>query len=446
MAEVETQTLRCDKTSLLLHVFAQHFAQGIMENMRRRVVASNSLTALCIDSSRQRSVEVCRQFGQDMYGQVILAFGIQYAHIAERTGIAYLTTHFGVERCLVEHHLIERFAFLAHLTVAKNAACHVQFVIADKLRLTFGQHGPVAKVLFIRLATHGFLVLKGFVVLLLVGGKAVLAEDEFRQVERKSVGIFEREHIHAADLFLTGLAHFVHQFVQQTYTFIERTQERLFFGLDDRRDLRLLGFQFRIGLAEVRDELRHELIEESRAHVEEGIAIAHGAAEDTTDDITRFLVRRQLSVSDGESDRTDMIGDDAHGDVGLLVLAVGAMTDLADLLQHRLEDIGVVVRGLTLDGTHETLEAHAGIDDLLCQGLQGTVRFAVELHEDDIPDLDDLRVVLINQLASGHFGAFLGRTAVHVDLRTRTARTCLTHLPEVIMLVAVQDMIGRQVL
>ena len=140
-----------------------------------------------------------------------------------------------------------------------------------------------------------------------------------------------------------------------------------------------------------------------------------------------------------------MVGDNTHSDIRLRIFAVGATADRTDTTQHRLEDVGVVVRGLALDRTHETLEAHTGIDHFLSQRLQRTVCLAVILHEDDVPYLNHLRVVFVDQLPSRHFGALFGRTAVHVDLRTRTARTRITHLPEVIVLVAVQDMIGRQV-
>ena len=289
-------------------------------------------------------------------------------------------------------------------------------------------------------------MLEGFVVLVLVGRVSVLTENEFGQVERETVGIFEREHIDTRDLRLTGLFSLSHQFVEQRDSLVERTQESLFLALDDRCDLRLLCLQFRISGTQVSDQLRHELIEERIAHVQERITVAYSATQDTTDDITRFLVRRQLTVCDSERDRTDMIGDHTHRDIDLLILTVLTTADSTDLAQHRLEDIRIVVRGLTLDRTHETLKAHTGVDHFLRKRFERTVGFAVILHKDDIPDLNHLRVVFVDQFTTGHFGAFLGRTAVHVDLTTRTARTRIAHFPEVVVLVTVQDMICRQML
>ena len=287
-------------------------------------------------------------------------------------------------------------------------------------------------------------MLQSLVILLLVGGKAVLAENQLGQVKRESVCIFECEHIHTADLGLTGFLSFVHKLVEQTDTFVQGTQECLFLALDHRSDLCLLDLEFRISLSEILDKLRNQLIEERAAHVQERVAVTNGTTENTTDHIAGFLVRRQLTIGDSESDRSDMIRNHAHSHVGLLILAVLTATDSADLLEHRLKDIGVVVRGLALDRTNQTLKAHTGIDHFLCQRLQRTVRLAVILHEDDVPDLDDLRVIFVHQLTSRHFRTLLSRTAVHVDLTTRTARTRIAHFPEVIMLVAVQNMVGRQ--
>ena len=112
-------------------------------------------------------------------------------------------------------------------------------------------------------------------------------------------------------------------------------------------------------------------------------------------------------------------------------------------LDDGLEDIGVVVRVLALQHTHEALEAHTGIDHVHRELLERTICLTVELHEHEVPDLDYLWIILIHQVAATDTRGFalLGGTAVHVDLRTRAAGTCIAHLPEVVVLIAVDDMI-----
>ena len=55
-------------------------------------------------------------------------------------------------------------------------------------------------------------------------------------------------------------------------------------------------------------------------------------------------------------------------------------------------------------------------------------------------------MVFVHQFATGKLGFLLGATAVHVNLRTRAARAGITHFPEVIVFVAVENMVGRQML
>ena len=103
-------------------------------------------------------------------------------------------------------------------------------------------------------------------------------------------------------------------------------------------------------------------------------------------------------------------------------VAVGAAGEVADRLQDRLEQVGVVVRGPALDDRGDALEAHAGVDRARRQRLEDAALLPVELHEHVVPDLDQLIV---------------GRHVVHAaavveDLGAAAARAGLAHLPEVV--------------
>ena len=101
---------------------------------------------------------------------------------------------------------------------------------------------------------------------------------------------------------------------------------------------------------------------------------------------------------------------------------------------------------LTLQHTDEALEAHTCINDVHRQLFQRAVGLAVILHKDEVPYLNDLRIVLIHQLAAGLAVLLLIlRTAVHMDLRAGAAGTRVAHLPEVVVLVAIDDMVGGHV-
>ena len=75
-----------------------------------------------------------------------------------------------------------------------------------------------------------------------------------------------------------------------------------------------------------------------------------------------------------------------------------------------------------------------------------TVRLTLVLHEDDVPYLNDLRVILVDELTTGLGSLLLRAAAVEVYLRTWTTRSRVAHLPEVVMLVAIDDMVCWDVL
>lgn len=64
-----------------------------------------------------------------------------------------------------------------------------------------------------------------------------------------------------------------------------------------------------------------------------------------------------------------MVGDDAHGYIDIVLQRVFTTVILLarealHLLDERLEDVGVVVGVLALQGADEALEAHTCIDDV----------------------------------------------------------------------------------
>ena len=192
---------------------------------------------------------------------------------------------------------------------------------------------------------------------------------------------------------------------------------------------------------------------------EECVGVAHGTAQDATNDVAGFCVARQLAVCNGEGDGPKMVGHHAHGHVCLLLFThtfavragwrrktIAFATECFYLFDDRLEDIGVVVAVLVLQHAHESLETHAGVDDMHGQWGQTSVGFAVVLHEDEVPNLNHLWIIFIDKVASGHFGFLFRCAGIHVNLRARTARSRVAHLPKVVVFVAIDDVIGRNML
>ncbi len=55
-------------------------------------------------------------------------------------------------------------------------------------------------------------------------------------------------------------------------------------------------------------------------------------------------------------------------------------------------------------------------------------------------------MILVYEFSAGNFSTFFGGAKVDMDFGARAAGAGVTHFPEVIVLVAVDDMVGRKVL
>ena len=53
-------------------------------------------------------------------------------------------------------------------------------------------------------------------------------------------------------------------------------------------------------------------------------------------------------------------------------------------------------------------------------------------------------MIVVHEVATGDLGTFFSRTKVDMDFGTRSARSCITHFPEVIVFVTVDDVIFWQ--
>jgi len=251
----------------------------------------------------------------------------------------------------------------------------------------------------------------------------------------------------------------------------------------------LAGAQFGEDAAHRAGKHVHELVEKWLVQPERA-AVADGPAQDAAQDVVAIRVARLNAVGDGKAQRADVVGDHAEGDVDFLLLRpAGAARDgeragiffaaeLFDLVKDRAEDVGLVVRDFrvcevgesfrALDDRGHALEAHAGIDVLLSErdkldgerGHPGRVSrhpagvvlsasrmlagagwkpalpgLCVELDEDEVPDLDALGGAFVDEGAA----RVAGGREIDVEFRARAARAGLAHHPEVVGLVAVDD-------
>ena len=385
-----------------------------------------------------------------MYALVVLTLGVYNLHCLvlahQYTAVAYLSAHLSIEGGVVEHQLVVGVLLLCHLAVAQYVAVVFGEVVAHELLFSLSQFHPVAVLHLCSVACSFLLLLHLHVKLLFVHSNAVLAAYQFCKVQGEAVGVEQAESLGAVQLGLALFLQSLHSTVEHVDALVECAQERVFLFLHYMGDKLALCHQFGIGTAHLLNKYGEQTEDKCLFLVEEGVGVAHGTAQDAAYHIAGLGVAGQLSVGNREGNGTQMVSDNTHSHIHLFAFAIFQRGESLYLLDYRLEHVGVVVGVLALQGAHKAFKAHTSVDNVHGEFLQTAVSLAVELHEHQVPYLDDLWVVFVHQLSSCHFGLLFGCTRVEVNLRAGTARTRIAHFPEVVVLVAIDDVIGRHVL
>ena len=178
----------------------------------------------------------------------------------------------------------------------------------------------------------------------------------------------------------------------------------------------MLSLEFWECLAHLTCQYGDELIDKCLLLSEECVSIAYSTAKDTTNYVACLGVRRQLAIGDREGYSTQVVGTYAHCHIGFFAYTILKTCNSLLFLDDWLEDVGVVVGVLVLHGTNKTLEAHTGINNVHRQRNERAIGLALVLHEHDIPNLDNLWVVLVYEFTSWSLSLLLGCTRVEMNL------------------------------
>ena len=450
MREIETEIIRSHKRTLLLDMRSENLAQSLMEKVGATVVVLNITSSCGINHQAETSAAIRRQFLGDMNRQVVLLHGVEDLDSLavlglDISGVSYLTSHFSVERSAVEHELNHLLILLFHRSVA-GETCAVNFreVVAEELHIVaVVELNPVSELVGGGVAGSVLLLLQLGLKSFKVNGISFLGGYELAQVNRESESVIERERILSLDHLCVGA--FLHNAVNQLDAPVKCAKERHFLFPYDLLDESLLESDFRIELTHIAHELAHETAEERFSEAEEGVAVAHGAAKDSADDITRLHIGRKLSVGNGECNRAYVVGDDPHSDVHVLVFSVLLAGEFLNFVNHSGEDIRVVVALFALECHTKAFKAHSRVHIPMWKQFERTVSLAVILHKDEVPDFNHEVVSLVYEFSARHGLSLLVASEVDVNLRAWPAWARVTHFPEIVVLIAEQHSVGRKV-
>ena len=258
-----------------------------------------------------------------------------------------------------------------------------------------------------------------------------------RVVEREeelTVDDFGRTHLHVASLSPDV-------FVDLGHAEAQCLREALFLLLHGVFHPPLRLHDLGIGVAH---DLHHRLrdIPQEGLGEPEHASMAHGPPHDPAQDIAAPLVGGRHPVRDEEGRGARVVGDHLHGHVVVGVRAVAELGDALDVTDDRAEEIGVVVRLLFLHHRRDALEPHARVDGGLGQRHQLPGGGPIELHEDEIPDLEPAVAVTGRSetrtpgllLPAGNVVALM-----EVHLGAGSAGAGIAHGPEIVLLPQSED-------
>ena len=170
-------------------------------------------------------------------------------------------------------------------------------------------------------------------------------------------------------------------------------------------------------------------------------AEADGAADEAPQHVAPPIVARNDAVADEECGATAVLGHDANGRIRLIAGAVLHLRQLAHPGHDGLEEVGLVDVAGALEDDGGAVQAQARVDVGCREGHPGPVQMLVELHEDEVPELDEtarivigslavhppLWVKVIVELAAGATGALVARRPPVVVLLAETDDALFRH-------------------
>ena len=250
------------------------------------------------------------------------------------------------------------------------------------------------------------------------------AQHVARQVEREAVCVVEPEGDRARQRLSVAQPRL--RLVEQPEAAPECELEALLLQPQRLRNERRRLPELREGPAHLAHQHRGDAMQERLAATDH-VRMAHGAAHDPAQHIAPALVGRQHAVGDQEAGGAQMVGDHPVRDgVRSVRVHAGGLGRGQDQRPHQV-DVVIVVLALQHGG--EPLQPHAGVDGGARQRNALLRSHLLELHEDQVPDLDEPVAVLVR--AAGRAAGNVLAVVVE-DFRAGAAGAGIAHRPEIV--------------
>ena len=220
----------------------------------------------------------------------------------------------------------------------------------------------------------------------------------------------------------------------------ERLAEALLLLGQHPLDLGARARQLGVRLAHLLDDDAREPGQERRLEPDPP-GLQHGAPDHPAHHVAAALVRGRDAVGGEEGHPAPVVGEDPVRLRRPLALAVGDARLAGDPAHDLLVAVGVEDRVDLLQDPRGALEPEAGVDVLLRQRRQRAVGVQLELHEDEVPELEEAVALAARRALRPAAADLLAPVEEH--LRVRPARPRAADRPEVVRAREPHDPLGR---
>ncbi len=460
MRKVEAQSVRADIRAGLLYMRPQHRPQSLLQQMRCGVVSCGCHSVFFVDCRASLIVHGNRAFRHRAQMRDLAADHLnavchldQTIDCLDRTMIADLTAAFCIEGRSVEEDS-DRIAGLCAcgnsvIRNQRNDFCilHGIHIIAREGCFQIGRQFIINRDSCAHVALCASCRTRTLLLRLhlcresvLIDAHTCFLQNFLGQIHRKAIGIVKAERLCAAHHALSLCAHLLHVVLEDFHALVDGLIEAVFLDGEDFEDIFLLVHQLGVCLAAASDYRLAKLCQELALDAQQ-LAMTSRAAQQSAQNIAATFIGGQNAVRRHECHGTNMVCDDTHGNIDLMLLAVLHASLLTNRVANEFHGIHIEngVHALH-DGCH-SFQTHAGIYVFGCKLGIGAVLMRIKLRQNQIPEFH-VSVTIAADLAIGAAAAIFG-SAVVINFRAGTAGTCAV-LPEIVIAPQFCDAIPRQ--
>ena len=458
MGKVETDMIRISIRTSLLNMAAENLTQSLLQQMGCRMGTADCLTAFLVyltgHGITAADDTALYYTGMQVNTSVTILLYIINVNltVAMRNGavVRYLTAHFRIKRGLIQNNgYLGACADCIGALPLRNQSQHIAGCFQIGITAELGLERLIQTQILRSPAdiAHTLTILTGTLLLLLnqsikaftIGAHALLLQNFDGQVNREAIGVMQLECVSSRQFLAACLLSSFNHIIQNRQTCVNRCVKAFLFHLDNLADIALLFYQSRICSAALLDDGITYLIQERLVDAKQ-LAMTCRTAQQTAQYITAAFIGRNDTVTDHHDGRTNMVRDDAQGNIGLVGLAIGLAGDSGNMVGDILNGIHIKQRIHILHDNSQTLQTHAGINVLLHQLGIVALSIVVELGEYVVPYFHI--PVAVTAYGTARLATAILFSTVIVDFRTRTTGTGAM-LPEVIFLAKAENTLCR---